>query len=103
MTKLLYKSSMMNNYTLVDLQNAINYLNVSINNSNNLNIPSDFEDMQYLKNLPDYLNNNLNKLNRLNDWIKSNDNEFNKISTELEKSINDVDDVIIEKRIRYIN
>lgn len=102
MTRLLYKSSMMKNYTLVDLNNAINYLSTSINNTNELSIPSDFVDIQYLKNLPDYLNDNLERLNKLSNWLKDNDNEYKKVSNELEKSINKIDDVVIKKRIGYI-
>ena len=56
MTKINYKSSTMINYTLADLQNALNYLNIAINTSNSLNIPSDFEEIQYLKSLPENLN-----------------------------------------------
>lgn len=103
MTKINYKSSMMINYTLSDLKNAVNYLNTAINNSNGLNIPNDFEDIQYLRNLPETLNNNLKSMNRLNDWIKINDNKINKISTEFENSISSIDDVMIEKRVGYIS
>ena len=103
MTKINYKSSTMINYTLVDLQNALNYLNIAINNSNSLNIPSDFEEIQYLKSLPENLNKYLNLINRFNDWIRINDNKYNKISTEFKKNIDSINDVIIEKRIGYIN
>ena len=103
MTKINYKSSTMINYTLADLQNALNYLNIAINTSNSLNIPSDFEEIQYLKSLPENLNKYLNLINRFNDWIRINDNKYNKISTELKKNIDSINDVIIEKRIGYIN
>lgn len=103
MTKINYKSSTMINYTLVDLQNALNYLNIAINTSNSLNIPSDFEEIQYLKSLPENLNKYLNLINRFNDWIRINDNKYNKISTELKKNIDSINDAIIEKRIGYIN
>ena len=91
------------NYTLADLQNALNYLNIAINTSNCLNIPSDFEEIQYLKSLPENLNKYLNLINRFNDWIRINDNKYNKISTEFKKNIDSINDVIIEKRIGYIN
>ena len=103
MTQINYKSSTMINYTLADLQNALNYLNIVINTSNSLNIPSDFEEIQYLKNLPENLNKYLNLINRFNDWIRINDNKYNKISTEFKKNIDSINDVIIEKRIGYIN
>lgn len=103
MTKINYKSSTMINYTLADLQNALNYLNIAINTSNSLNIPSDFEEIQYLKSLPENLNKYLNLINRFNDWIRINDNKYNKISTEFKKNIDSINDVIIEKRIGYIN
>ncbi|MGM9875610.1 MAG: hypothetical protein ACI310_00040 [Bacilli bacterium] len=103
MTQINYKSSTMINYTLADLQNALNYLNIAINTSNSLNIPSDFEEIQYLKNLPENLNKYLNLINRFNDWIRINDNKYNKITTEFKKSIDSINDVIIEKRIGYIN
>lgn len=103
MTKINYKSSTMINYTLADLQNALNYLNIAINTSNSLNIPSDFEEIQYLKSLPENLNKYLNLINRFNDWIRINDNKYNKISTELKKNIDSINDAIIEKRIGYIN
>ena len=98
MTKINYKSSTMINYTLADLQNALNYLNIAINTSNSLNIPSDFEEIQYLKSLPENLNKYLNLINRFNDWIRINDNKYNKISTEFKKNIDSINDVIIEKR-----
>lgn len=103
MTKINYKSSTMINYTLADLQNSLNYLNIAINTSNSLNIPSDFEEIQYLKSLPENLNKYLNLINRFNDWIRINDNKYNKISTELKKNIDSINDAIIEKRIGYIN
>lgn len=103
MTQINYKSSTMINYTLADLQNALNYLNIAINTSNSLNIPSDFEEIQYLKSLPENLNKYLNLINRFNDWIRINDNKYNKISTELKKNIDSINDAIIEKRIGYIN
>ena len=103
MTKINYKSSTMINYTLADLQNALNYLNIAINTSNSLNIPSDFEEIQYLKSLPENLNKYLNLINRFNDWIRINDNKYNKISTEFKKNIDSINDAIIEKRIGYIN
>lgn len=103
MTKINYKSSTMINYTLADLQNSLNYLNIAINTSNSLNIPSDFEEIQYLKSLPENLNKYLNLINRFNDWIRINDNKYNKISTEFKKNIDSINDVIIEKRIGYIN
>ena len=103
MTKINYKSSTMINYTLTDLQNSLNYLNIAINTSNSLNIPSDFEEIQYLKSLPENLNKYLNLINRFNDWIRINDNKYNKISTEFKKNIDSINDVIIEKRIGYIN
>lgn len=103
MTKINYKSSTMINYTLTDLQNSLNYLNIAINTSNSLNIPSDFEEIQYLKSLPENLNKYLNLINRFNDWIRINDNKYNKISTELKKNIDSINDAIIEKRIGYIN
>ena len=103
MTQINYKSSTMINYTLADLQNALNYLNIAINTSNSLNIPSDFEEIQYLKSLPENLNKYLNLINRFNDWIRINDNKYNKITTEFKKSIDSINDVIIEKRIGYIN
>ena len=103
MTKINYKSSTMINYTLADLQNSLNYLNIAINTSNSLNIPSDFEEIQYLKSLPENLNKYLNLINRFNDWIRINDNKYNKISTEFKKNIDSINDAIIEKRIGYIN
>lgn len=103
MTKINYKSSTMINYTLTDLQNSLNYLNIAINTSNSLNIPSDFEEIQYLKNLPENLNKYLNLINRFNDWIRINDNKYNKITTEFKKNIDSINDAIIEKRIGYIN
>lgn len=103
MTKINYKSSTMINYTLTDLQNSLNYLNIAINTSNSLNIPSDFEEIQYLKSLPENLNKYLNLINRFNDWIRINDNKYNKISTEFKKNIDSINDAIIEKRIGYIN
>lgn len=103
MTQINYKSSTMINYTLEDLQNALNYLNIAINTSNSLNIPSDFEEIQYLKNLPENLNKYLNLINRFNDWIRINDNKYNKITTEFKKNIDSINNAIIEKRIGYIN
>lgn len=103
MTIINYKSSMMVNYTLSDLKNAENYLDTAINNSNGLNIPNDFDDIQYLKDLPERLNNSLKSLNKLNDWLRVNDNKINRISTEFENSVSSIDDVIIQKRIGYIS
>lgn len=103
MTKINYKSSMMLNYTLSDLQNAASYLNSAVNNSSNLNIPYDFEDIQYLKSLPDTLSNNLRLINKLREWIRVNDNKCNRISNEFINSVNSIDDVTINKRIGYIS
>lgn len=103
MSKVVYNSSSMLNYTQGHVKNCISSLNKAVTNCQNMIIPSDFGDIQYLKKLSSNIKDNVDSLTNLNNWIVDNNSKYTSIVKEIEDNIRDVDAIVVKKRKGYIS
>lgn len=102
MTKLSFKSSIINNDVLPYIENAITNLDYSIYNVGILNIPTDFDYAQYLSGLLNENNYSKEKLKIKSEKLKKIIQDYHKVEKENLNKVNEVKKIDIISRKNLI-
>lgn len=103
MSKIVYSSSNMLNYTESHIKNCIDSMQKAIANSQDIIEPSSYEDMEYLKSLSSKIKEESDRLNKLNNWLDDNNSKYGIIVRDIVNNIKNIDIIVINKRIGYIS
>lgn len=103
MSKIVYSSSYMLNYTESHIKNCIDSMQKTIANSQDIIEPSSYEDMEYLKSLSSKIKEESDRLNKLNNWLDDNNSKYGIIVRDIVNNIKNIDTIVINKRIGYIS